>query len=75
MKYFLMGAFSTGIMLMGIAFLYGATGSFQVEQLTVQVQEDYQVFMLIGIVMIMVALSFKVREGAHEVFIFRCVFA
>ncbi|MBX9735078.1 MAG: NADH-quinone oxidoreductase subunit N [Chitinophagaceae bacterium] len=28
LKYFLMGAFSTGIMLMGIALIYGATGSF-----------------------------------------------
>jgi NADH-quinone oxidoreductase subunit N len=28
LKYFLMGAFSTGIMLMGIALVYGATGSF-----------------------------------------------
>jgi NADH-quinone oxidoreductase subunit N len=28
LKYFLMGAFSTGIMLMGITLIYGATGSF-----------------------------------------------
>ena len=28
LKYFLMGAFSTGIMLMGIALVYGATGTF-----------------------------------------------
>ncbi len=28
LKYFLMGAFSTGIMLMGIALIYGATGTF-----------------------------------------------
>jgi NADH-quinone oxidoreductase subunit N len=28
LKYFLMGSFSTGIMLMGIALIYGATGSF-----------------------------------------------
>jgi NADH-quinone oxidoreductase subunit N len=28
LKYFLMGAFSTGIMLMGIALIYGGTGSF-----------------------------------------------
>ncbi len=28
LKYFLMGSFSTGIMLMGIALVYGATGSF-----------------------------------------------
>src|SRR5215203_2038013 len=29
LKYFLMGSFSTGLMLMGIAMIYGATGSFQ----------------------------------------------
>jgi len=63
LKYFLMGSFSTGIMLMGIAFLYGATGSFQLEQLMMQPQEDYKVFMLIGIVMIMVALAFKVSAA------------
>lgn len=28
LKYFLMGSFSTGLMLMGIALIYGATGSF-----------------------------------------------
>ncbi len=28
LKYFLLGAFSTGLMLMGIALIYGATGSF-----------------------------------------------
>ncbi len=63
LKYFLMGSFSTGIMLMGIAFLYGATGSFQLEQLMLQPQEDYKIFMLIGIVMIMVALAFKVSAA------------
>ncbi|MEJ8842495.1 NADH-quinone oxidoreductase subunit N [Lacibacter sp. H375] len=71
LKYFLMGSFSTGIMLMGIAFLYGATGSFQLEQLDsfqmkqliVTPQDDYKIFMLIGIVMIMVALAFKVSAA------------
>ena len=29
LKYFLMGAFSTGIFLLGITFIYGATGTFQ----------------------------------------------
>ncbi|MEY4050889.1 MAG: hypothetical protein RL262_1723 [Bacteroidota bacterium] len=28
LKYFLMGSFSTGILLLGITFIYGATGSF-----------------------------------------------
>lgn len=30
LKYFLMGAFSTGIMLMGIALIYGGTGTFDI---------------------------------------------
>jgi len=29
LKYFLMGSFSTGLMLMGIALVYGATGTFK----------------------------------------------
>src|SRR4030095_11799688 len=31
LKYFLMGSFSTGLMLMGIALTYGGTGSFNLE--------------------------------------------
>src|ERR1043166_124467 len=33
LKYFLMGSFSTGILLMGIALLYGATGKFNISQM------------------------------------------
>ena len=63
LKYFLMGAFSTGILLMGIAFLYGAAGSFQVERLAIVTMEDFNIFTTIGIVMVMVALAFKVSAA------------
>ena len=63
LKYFLMGSFSTGILLMGIAFLYGAAGSFQVERLATITSEDFTAFTTIGIVMIMVALAFKVSAA------------
>src|SRR4029078_6853581 len=33
LKYFLMGSFSTGLMLMGIALIYGAAGTFNVENM------------------------------------------
>ena len=33
LKYFLMGSFSTGLMLMGIALMYGATGSFYIDKI------------------------------------------
>lgn len=63
LKYFLMGSFSTGIMLLGIAFLYGATGSFQVDRLNLQQGNDFMVFLSIGIVMIMIAMAFKVSAA------------
>ncbi len=63
LKYFLMGSFSTGIMLMGIAFLYGATASFQIDKLNLQQGDNFMVFLVIGIVMIMIAMAFKVSAA------------
>lgn len=59
LKYFLMGSFSTGIMLMGIAFLYGATGSFYIEAINLGVA-GFQPMMAIGLVFLLIAISFKV---------------
>ena len=63
LKYFLMGSFSTGILLMGIAFLYGAAGSFQVERLAAITADNFTAFTTVGIVMVMVALAFKVSAA------------
>lgn len=61
LKYFLMGAFSTGIMLMGIALLYGATGTFVVEHVASAGMLSY--LEALGMVLIFVALSFKVSAA------------
>jgi NADH-quinone oxidoreductase subunit N len=61
LKYFLMGAFSTGIMLMGIALLYGATGTFAVEHVASAGMLSY--LEALGMVLIFVALSFKVSAA------------
>lgn len=60
LKYFLMGAFSTGIMLMGIAFLYGATGSFYVGAPNIEGMEP---MVAIGMVFLLIAISFKVSAA------------
>lgn len=60
-KYFLMGAFASGVMLFGIAFLYGATGTFDLHQmstLTITVL-DYPVFFKIGMILLIFAFAFK----------------
>jgi NADH-quinone oxidoreductase subunit N len=62
LKYFLMGSFSTGIMLMGIAFLYGATGSFFVDGMNLRSAELVPM-VAIGIVLLMISLAFKVSAA------------
>src|SRR5690606_5629637 len=58
-KYFLMGAFSTGIMLMGIALIYGASGSFLMSNLTIYAFDLQSVYYL-GWVLLLLSLCFKV---------------
>ncbi len=64
LKYFLMGAFSTGILLMGIAFIYGgnANGSFFISN--IQIGEGAMPPMIaVGLVFMLIALSFKVSAA------------
>jgi NADH-quinone oxidoreductase subunit N len=62
LKYFLMGAFSTGLMLMGIAFLYGATGTFYTEAMNLGFGK-LNSMMSIGIVLLMISMAFKVSAA------------
>lgn len=64
LKYFLMGAFSTGLLLMGIAFIYGGNpnGSFYINNL--QLGEGKMPAMIaVGLVFMVIALSFKVSAA------------
>src|SRR5690606_20127161 len=58
-KYFLMGAFSTGIMLLGITLIYGATGSFLLSNITLYAF-DFQSIYYLGWVVLILSLCFKV---------------
>jgi len=63
LKYFLMGAFSTGLMLMGIALMYGATGSFQLSVLQISTLGGYSFVELAGMALLFVAMLFKVSAA------------
>ena len=60
LKYFLMGAFSTGILLMGITLLYGATGTFNIAGLSFLQANTIGPMAIAGILFVMMALAFKV---------------
>jgi NADH-quinone oxidoreductase subunit N len=63
LKYFLMGAFSTGILLMGITLLYGATGTFDIGRFTFLQAESLNPMALCGIIFLIIAFAFKVSAA------------
>ncbi len=60
LKYFLMGAFATGILLFGIALLYGATGTFTLTGIAQLAVGAPGPMLLLGLLMVLVGLAFKV---------------
>jgi NADH-quinone oxidoreductase subunit N len=58
LKYFLMGAFSTGLMLMGITLIYGYTGTFYLAGMNIG-STSLSPVMALGIVLMMVSMAFK----------------
>ncbi|HEX4852009.1 MAG TPA: NADH-quinone oxidoreductase subunit N, partial [Puia sp.] len=64
LKYFLMGSFSTGLMLLGIAFLYGASdrGTFFIDDLAIGKGVASPLF-IVGLILLMVSMAFKVSAA------------
>ncbi len=64
LKYFLMGAFSTGIMLMGIAFIYGGTpnATFYINLLQLGTG-NMPVLIAVGLLFLLISMSFKVSAA------------
>jgi len=63
LKYFLMGAFSTGFLLFGITLVYGATGSFDLAHINQYLIGNYKVVSPLfypGLILIMIGLCFKI---------------
>lgn len=62
LKYFLMGAFSTGLMLMGIALVYGSKGSFDMTIIG-RGNETMTPMMSAGLLLLMFSMAFKVSAA------------
>ena len=66
LKYFLMGAFSTGIMLMGIALVYGATGTFALGTSSIASSSGVvktSFLEVAGLLLLFVSMCFKVSAA------------
>lgn len=63
LKYFLMGAFSTGILLMGITLIYGATGEFNISRFSFLQMEHINPLVLTGVLFLIISFAFKVSAA------------
>lgn len=68
LKYFLLGAFSTGLMLMGIALIYGARGTFAIEPVEASAAAAAaatkpSALLVSGMIMLLFSMSFKVSAA------------
>lgn len=64
-KYFLMGSFATGFLLMGIALIYGATASFRLDVIASYVagHSDIPGFFYVGVLLMLVGMAFKISAA------------
>ena len=67
LKYFLQGAFATGILLFGLALLYGATGTFRLAEMAAAIatpaNASLQPMLYIGVLMMIIGIGFKVSAA------------
>ncbi|MBI2722288.1 MAG: NADH-quinone oxidoreductase subunit N [Bacteroidetes bacterium] len=65
-KYLIMGSFASGFLLFGIALVYGASGSFDLEKIREYIalnSSGMPMFFYVGVIMIMIAMCFKVSAA------------
>ena len=66
LKYFLMGSFSTGILLLGITFIYGANGTFHMTSTVIKLSTGIaheQYLLSAGLILLFAAMNFKVSAA------------
>lgn len=59
-KYFILGAISSGILLFGMSLIYGYTGSLQFELIAQSLSEGPSIAAIFGLVFILAAMAFKI---------------
>ncbi len=70
MKYFLLGAFSTGMILYGMSLLYGITGTTNlVDMRTALARQDVGSLLVLGVLLMIIGLCFKVAAAPFHMWV------
>ena len=71
MKYFVLGALASGILLYGMSMIYGATGTLQIDQVAQSLTGggDNQVLLIFGLVFVVSAIAFKLGAVPYHMWV------
>jgi len=71
MKYFILGALASGVLLYGMSMLYGATGTLHIERIaqTIEAGQANRVVLVFGLVFVVAGLAFKLGVVPFHVWI------
>lgn len=70
MKYFVLGALASGMLLYGISILYGVTGTLEIARLAeVIAQYHNNVFLVFGLVFVVVGIAFKLGAAPFHMWV------
>ncbi|MBO8167777.1 MAG: NADH-quinone oxidoreductase subunit N [Thermoanaerobacteraceae bacterium] len=59
-KYVILGAMSSAVLLYGLSLIYGATGTTVIKDIAAALQQDIQPIMLLGTIFVLVGFGFKI---------------
>ncbi|MCB1595000.1 MAG: NADH-quinone oxidoreductase subunit NuoN, partial [Xanthomonadales bacterium] len=69
-KYFVLGAIASGMLLYGMSMVYGATGSLQLDAISTQIANTQSSMLLVlGLVFIMVGVAFKLGAAPFHMWV------
>ena len=71
MKYFVLGALASGMLLYGMSILYGVTGTLDLSELLIKVSvsDDKRVLLVFGLVFLLVGIAFKLGVAPFHMWI------
>jgi NADH-quinone oxidoreductase subunit N len=71
MKYFVLGALSSGLLLYGLSMIYGATGSLELTRVAFSIEHNqaHQVLAVFGLVFVVAGIAFKLGAAPFHMWI------
>ena len=71
MKYFVLGALASGMLLYGISMIYGSTGNLDFEQIaaSISAEREMRLTMVLGLVFVVVGVAFKLGAAPFHMWV------